>query len=76
LDQLIESYRNFYINRINQNKPVDKKGCIYSIDFLNNKTKVKPSILKNPFEKFDRKRFFEYNNDLNKIGLIINYGLN
>ncbi|NCD04672.1 MAG: DEAD/DEAH box helicase [Spirochaetia bacterium] len=73
LDQLIESYRNFYINRINENKPVDKKGCIYSIDFLNNKTKVKQSILKNPFEKFERKRFFEYNNDLNKIAM--NYKL-
>jgi superfamily II DNA or RNA helicase len=73
LNLLISRYRNFYIKRIENNKPVDKKGCVYTLEFLSNKTKVKQSILKNPFEKFERKRFFEYNKDLNKIAF--NYKL-
>lgn len=69
LDDLIEYYRNFYLDRLKKNLIVDRKGCNYDFDYLNDKIKVKRSILKNPFEKFERKRFFEYNKDLNKISM-------
>ncbi len=69
LDELIDFYRDFYLTRIKNNLKVDKKGCIYDKNYLNDKSKVKTSILRNPFEKFERKRFLEYNKDLNKIAI-------
>ena len=69
LDNLMKNYKQFYINRINNKLIVDRKGCVYSLDYLNKDSNVKQSILRNPFEKFERKRFFEYNKDLNKIAI-------
>ncbi len=69
LDELVNFYRNFYLSRLKNNLKVDRKGCVYDEEYLNDKIKVKKSILKNPFEKFERKRFFEYNKDLNKIAI-------
>lgn len=73
LNELIKKYRAFYINKINNNEIVDRKGCVYNKDYLRDLNKVKQSILRNPFEKFERKRFVEYNKDLNKISF--NYKL-
>jgi len=47
-----------------RNLPVDRPNCIYNEDFLGNVTSVKNSILSNPFEKFERKRFVYYSKDL------------
>lgn len=67
LDQLVNKYRGFYIDRINKGLPVDKANCIYKIDYLNDLKLIKKNMLDNPFEKFERKRFFYYSKDLNVI---------
>lgn len=67
LDALVEEYRQFYLNRIARKLPVDKANCAYTADYLNNDTKIKKSLLDNPFEKFERKRFVMYSKDLNIV---------
>lgn len=67
LDLLVDKYRNFYIDRINRGLMVDKKNCIYTLDYLNDIKAIKKNMLDNPFEKFERKRFFYYSKDLNLI---------
>ena len=64
IDQLTEDYRNFYMERIRRGLPVDRANCIFTQEYLEDKTKVKNSILANPFEKFERKRFVYYSRDL------------
>ena len=65
IDALIEEYRGFYIDRLERGLPVDRRGCAYDREFLDDLVKVKRSILSNPFEKFERKRFVYYSKDLN-----------
>lgn len=65
MDDLINDYRSFYMDRINNNLPVDRSNCVYDREFLEDDIKVKRSILSNPFEKFERKRFVYYSKDLN-----------
>ena len=65
LDDLINDYKSFYMDRINNNLPVDRSNCVYDKEFLEDDIKVKRSILSNPFEKFERKRFVYYSKDLN-----------
>lgn len=65
IDSLIEEYRQFYIERIDRGLPVDRPNCAYNREFLDDLVKVKRSILSNPFEKFERKRFVYYSKDLN-----------
>ena len=65
IDALIEEYRGFYIDRLERGLPVDRRGCAYDREFLDDLVKVKRSILANPFEKFERKRFVYYSKDLN-----------
>jgi hypothetical protein len=40
---------------------------VYTKEYLENKSLLNNSILTNPFEKFERKRFIFYSKDLNKI---------
>ena len=65
IDALIDRYSEFYLERIRRNLPVDRKGCIFDEEYLMDRTKVKKSILENPFEKFERKRFVYFSKDLN-----------
>ncbi len=67
IDDLIKEYRSFYMNRISRGLPVDRQNCVYTEEYLNDKTKLKQSILSNPFEKFERKRFVYYSKDLSMI---------
>jgi len=67
LTDLIKHYAFFYQSRIKKGLPVDKKSCVYNLDKLNDDTFVRQSILDNPFEKFERKRFFYHSKDLNLI---------
>jgi hypothetical protein len=67
LDDLLNEYKRFYISRIEKGLPVDKKNCIYTLEYLNDYEKIKKNMLDNPFEKFERKRFFYYSKDLNII---------
>ena len=68
LDDLVKEYRFFYKNRLDNNLQVDRENCPYSnINFLNDDSKLKKSILQNPFEKFERKCFMYHSKDLNHI---------
>lgn len=65
IDNLIDKYTQFYIDRLDRKLPVDRKGCVFNYEYLNDRTKMKKSILDNPFEKFERKRFVYFSKDLN-----------
>ena len=65
IDNLIDDYSAFYQDRLDRNLQVDRKGCVFDNEYLKDKTKMKKSILDNPFEKFERKRFVYYSKDLN-----------
>lgn len=67
LTKLCNEYARFYLSRIENNMPVDKPNCIYNKENLKDISFVKKSILDNPFEKFERKRFFYHSKDLNLI---------
>lgn len=65
IDNLIDKYTQFYIDRLDRKLPVDRKGCVFDYHYLRDRTKMKKSILDNPFEKFERKRFVYFSKDLN-----------
>jgi superfamily II DNA or RNA helicase len=68
LDDLVHEYRYFYQYRLDNNLRVDRENCPYSdSEFLKNNSKLKISILQNPFEKFERKCFMYHSKDLNHI---------
>ncbi|MDD4609240.1 MAG: DEAD/DEAH box helicase [Bacteroidaceae bacterium] len=58
--QLAERYKQFYMDRLNRNLQVDRKGCVFTKAYLEDKSKLNRNILDNPFEKFERKRFIYY----------------
>ncbi len=64
IDTLLNEYRAFYIDRLDKGLPVDRPNCIYTRDYLMDDDRLKQSILSNPFEKFERKRFVYYSKDL------------
>lgn len=67
IDDLVEEYKAFYLDRLDRNLPVDRNGCVYTKEYLADKKKIKRSLLDNPFEKFERKRFVYYSKDLNIV---------
>lgn len=67
VDKLLDFYISFYKDRLERNLQVDRKGCVYTFEYLDDRTKVKKSLLDNPFEKFERKRFVYFSKDLNVI---------
>ena len=73
LDNLVKEYRVFYKSRLNDGLSVDRENCPYSeLEFLENDSLLKRSILQNPFEKFERKRFMYHSKDLNHISFASN----
>ena len=73
LDDLTKVYRYFYKNRIEKGKKVDRDNCpLSNINYLNDDGKIKKSILANPFEKFERKKFMYHSKDLNHISFSMN----
>ena len=73
LTELVDKYAEFYSNRIDKHLPVDKPNCVYTREKMNDRVFVKKSLLDNPFEKFERKRFFFHSKDLNIVSF--NYAL-
>lgn len=68
LDELVKLYSAFYTDRLEKGLPVDRPKCPFNDPGpLNNENTVKKSILANPFEKFERKRFMYHCKDLNRI---------
>jgi len=67
IDLLVKRYIFWYESRISQGLPVDRKRCPYDTQHLTDTNFMRLSLLKNPFEKFERKRFMHYCKDLNRI---------
>jgi superfamily II DNA or RNA helicase len=67
LSKIREDYVRFYLDRISKHLKVDRDSCIYTKDYLCNEKIVDNSILTNPFEKYERKRFIFYSKDLSRI---------
>ena len=69
IDDILDGYISFYQDRINKGLTVDRKTCPYTSDYLNDRKSVKQSMLTNPFEKFERKRFLYYSKELGVISM-------
>ncbi|MBQ6223527.1 MAG: DEAD/DEAH box helicase [Solobacterium sp.] len=69
IDEVLDDYISFYQDRIDRGLIVDRKTCPYNSETLKNRKMIKDSMLTNPFEKFERKRFMYYSQNLNMISL-------
>ena len=69
IDDVLDYYTEFYFDRINRGLAVDRSTCPYTFKTLSDRGFVKASMLRNPFEKFERKRFMYYSKDLGVISL-------
>ena len=69
IDDVLDDYIAFYRDRITRGLPVDRPSCPYDEQALADRAFVKRSMLANPFEKFERKRFMYYSSDLGCISL-------
>jgi hypothetical protein len=70
IDMITKEYQKLYIERYNSGLVVDRKNCPYmNIEYLNDEAEMKRSMLNNPFEKFERKRFFYNAKDLKKLSI-------
>jgi superfamily II DNA or RNA helicase len=68
LDNIVDLYSSFYLDRHEKGLRVDRPNCPFNnSDMIKNKNTVKASILSNPFEKYERKRFMYHCKDLNHI---------
>jgi superfamily II DNA or RNA helicase len=67
---LMERYRAYYLERHEKSLAVDRENCPYTDrDYIMDDKILTQSILSNPFEKFERKRFMYYAKDLKKISI-------
>lgn len=69
IDEVLDDYIAFYQRRIEQGLPVDRRTCPYTAVTLADRAFVRRSMLANPFEKFERKRFMYYSKDLGVISM-------
>ena len=69
IDEILKQYIEFYKDRISRGLPVDKATCPYNEKTLEDFKAIRSSMLANPFEKLERKRFLYYSKDLNTISM-------
>jgi hypothetical protein len=69
IDDVLDGYVAFYLDRLRQGLAVDRASCPYTAEFLADRRAVRQSMLRNPFEKFERKRFMYYSRDLGQVSL-------
>ena len=69
LDKVLLSYIAFYKQRALNKLPIDKSSCIYTSRYLEHTLAMKKSMLTNPFEKFERKRFIYYGKDIKMLSI-------
>lgn len=69
IDDILEYYIKFYELRIMRGQIVDRRTCPYTKELLKNRKEIQRSMLTNPFEKFERKRFMYYSKDLGMISM-------
>ena len=69
IDDVLADYTAFYKDRLDRGLVVDRAGCPYDERMLADARRMRRSMLDNPFEKFERKRFMYYSRDLGQISL-------
>ena len=69
IDEILKQYIEFYKDRISRGLPADKETCPYNEKTLEDFKAIRSSMLANPFEKLERKRFLYYSKDLNTISM-------
>lgn len=67
LEELVKEYSYFYKYRLQQDKIPDRSTCPFTLEFVINDKKMTQNLLKNPFEKFERKRFLHHAKDLKYV---------
>ena len=69
-NDVLNSYINYYRKRHDDNMIIDRSNSPYNnLEHIMDKKKMKNSMLNNPFEKFERKRFL-YHNSQKDLSLI------
>jgi superfamily II DNA or RNA helicase/SOS-response transcriptional repressor LexA len=70
LPDLLSMYQAFYQRLLAKHGKNEKQNCPYvNAEFLQDSSALQRNLLQNPFEKFERKRFFRHCKDLNYIAL-------
>ena len=69
IDDVLDDYIAYYKGRIQRGLVVDRSTCPYNEKTLGDRAFVRRSMLANPFEKFERKRFLYYSKDLGLISI-------
>lgn len=69
IEAVLRDYTAFYEDRIRRGLPADRPSCPYNAETLKDKKMIKASMLTNPFEKFERKRFLYHSGDLGVISM-------
>lgn len=70
LPDLVSLYQHFYQNILDQNTKNERQRSPYNrADFIRDENAVQRSLLANPFEKFERKRFIYHCKDLNYLAM-------
>jgi len=70
LPDLIELYQQFYQNLLTKTGKNERENCPYNRqEYIEDSKVIQRSLLANPFEKFERKRFFYHCKDLNYLAM-------
>ncbi|MEA3546781.1 MAG: S24 family peptidase, partial [Thermodesulfobacteriota bacterium] len=70
LPDLLELYQQFYQNMLTKTEKNEREKCPYNRqEYIEDSKAVQRSLLANPFEKFERKRFFYHCKDLNYLAM-------
>lgn len=70
LPDVLELYKRFYQSILEKHEHNERSNCPYNRrDYLEDEKAVQRSMLENPFEKFERKRFFYHCRDLNYLAM-------
>ena len=70
LPDLLKLYQQFYQNLLSKNRKNERENCPYNRqEYIEDSMAVQRSLLENPFEKFERKRFFYHCKDLNYLAM-------
>jgi len=70
LPDLLELYQQFYQNLLAKTGKNEREKCPYNRqEYIEDTKVIQRSLLENPFEKFERKRFFYHCKDLNYLAM-------
>lgn len=70
VDDVVEQYQEYYLERYRENRIIDRSNSPYNDrENVEDRGYMKRSMLGNPFEKFERKRFLYHAKDLKEISV-------